>query len=142
MSTRTTTRLTRLLSAAASILLAGVALTRASSYLGRPPSGTASTELIESVIDYRSWGLILVAAAGIVCVGVVTHGAVSTWTYFAGHLALMGCYSIFGLSILVAAVMYGAPWTTLGEVVALAVGHTIRVLMVAVDGTKITERER
>lgn len=140
---RTTTRegndarrspvLTRLPGALWSVILAAAAIARATSYTFRPPPMTVTTDLVESVIAYDQWAMILTTSAALIALGVTgaRRHPVAVWATLLGHLLLVAAYTIFTMSILVAAVAYDGSWTSGGALFVVALLHAERVLTLA-----------
>lgn len=115
-----------------SILLAAVAVTRATSYYFRPPDPAANpgAAVIEAGIGYDRWVWVLLACAALVLVGTLTPA----WPLrFAGHLIGLFAYSIFALSIIYAAIHEGDGWNSVGAVAYVAVAHAALVMFVGLS---------
>lgn len=93
-------------------------LSRAASYWFRPP---VPGGVIEELIPYRYWAVILLLSS--VFIGLGSVCCKLTRLALLGHMFGVFCYVTFGTSIALGAVLYGMGWASMGSVYVVSVLH-------------------
>lgn len=110
--------------------LATVTYARAFSYWFRPPGlDDAHTAVIEHVVPYRGWAVVLALSGLLIIVNSID--ARYRLIGLAGHVLSVFCYVTFFASIVADAIFYRAPWAGAGTLLLTAVLHFGRLLLIA-----------
>lgn len=109
--------------------LSFVSLDRSASYWFRPPKVGNRVAVIETLIPYRGWAVILLVSGVLILIHALNMRR--RVVGIAGHVLSIFCYGTFCASVVGDAFINGAPWAGSGTLLLTALIHVARLLLIA-----------